>query len=392
MPQPMLRGGGAENCPICGSNHLNCVLTLENIVCCAGAVYKTVEDAKRAPKGNLKLIQCQECGFIWNIVFEMGLDTYQKLVTYRHYVFSYKYSPAFQKYLDFLVTYLQNNYQIHNAKIVEIGCGDAHVLYTLAKATDSKAVGYEPSFATRKLNLPHDFSDYVEVISEYYNKSATPKDADVILCRHVLEHISEPLEFLRSIQQTLCKKNPLIVFEVPYLKNSSSQEGFCQFIYEHCNYFSPKSLVKIFEKAGFEVLETFRCFENGAFQLIFARLAQNDSKHYSCTEKSLFERAFDLNMIRDYRQKLESFESIAIWCAGSSAQILYHLLESPQKIRCFIDIDPEKQGNFMAVSGLPILSPQQAIEEGIKAVIVGNPNFKDEIIQMIEEYSFELIM
>ena len=58
MPQQIVRGGGAENCPICSSNHLNCILALENIVCCANVAYHTEAEAKRAPKGYLKLIQC----------------------------------------------------------------------------------------------------------------------------------------------------------------------------------------------------------------------------------------------------------------------------------------------------------------------------------------------
>ena len=47
----------------------------------------------------------------------------------------------------------------------------------------------------------------------------------------------------------------------------------------------------------------------------------------------------------------------------------------------------------MAVSGLPILSPKQAIEQGIEAVIVGNATYDVEVLKMIEKhgYPFEVI-
>ena len=47
----------------------------------------------------------------------------------------------------------------------------------------------------------------------------------------------------------------------------------------------------------------------------------------------------------------------------------------------------------MAVSGLPILSPKQAIEKGITAVIVGNATFEKEVAKMIleNEYPLEVI-
>ena len=380
----------SKTCPICGSNRLNPVLTLENIAASANVAYHSADEAKHAPKGDLNLVQCQECGFMWNVAFEI------QHVAYQDYAFSLNQSPAFQKHLEFLIAHLQNNYQIHHAKIIEIGCGDAYALYAIAKATDSKGIGYEPSFAKRKLNLPDDFSDYVTIINEYYNESALHKDVDLVLCRFVLEHIPNPLNFLQSINQTLCNggKNPLVVFEVPYIENSLSRERFYQFIYEHCNYFSPKSLVCLFENAGFEVLENLRCFEKGAFQLICARLKGIDSKLYPCTETSLFKDNGDnAQQWKEWQQKIASFTSVGMWTAGNPAAIFYHLLGNPKQIRCFIDLNPEKQGRFMAVSGLPILSPKQAIEQGIEAVIVGNATYDVEVLKMNEKhgYPFEVI-
>lgn len=379
-------------CSICNSTHLKLVLTLDNIAAGANAAYHTADEARRAPKGHLKLVQCQECGFMWNSAFDI------KLIAYHNYAFSYKYSPAFQKYLDFLISYIQKNYQIRNAKIIEIGCGEAHTLYTIAKATDSKGIGYEPSFAKRNLKLPDDFNDYVKVISDYYNESALHKDVDLVLCRHVLEHVPKPLDFLQSINNTLRKgsKNPLIVFEVPALKASFSRKHFHQFIYEHCNYFSPKSLALLFERAGFKVREILPCFEKDSFQLIFAHLSQETIKPYAALKPELFTESFDKKQFQDAIQKLESFDVVAIWGAGNSSQVLYRLLQEFEcrKIQYFIDINPEKQGNFMAVSGLPILSPQQAIEKGIDAVIVGNATFEMEIIKMIDMFRlpFKLIV
>ncbi|MDE6979387.1 MAG: methyltransferase domain-containing protein, partial [Helicobacter sp.] len=373
----------SQSCSICNSHRLKAVLTLENIAASANAVYHDRDEAKRAPKGHLKLVQCQECGFMENIAFDFHL------VAYQDYAFSLNHSPLFQKHLDFLVSHLQNNYQIRNAKILEIGCGDAHVLYTIVKATDSKGIGYEPSFAKRNLSLPDDFSDYVAIFSEYYSEFALHKDVDLVLCRFVLEHIPNPLSFLQSINRTLRKgeKNPLVVFEVPYIENSLSRERFYQFIYEHCNYFSPKSLVKLFERSGFEVLETLRCFEKGAFQLICARLKSVDSKPYPCTEVSLFgENSSNSQQWKEWQQKIAALNAVGIWTAGNPAVVFYHLLEQPKQIRCFIDMNPEKQGNFMAVSGLPILSPEQAIEQGITAVIVGNATYDLEVLKMIKEY------
>ena len=109
-PPPADNNQESSACPVCSSNQLNLVLTLENIAASANVAYHSADEAKHAPKGDLNLVQCQECGFMWNLAFDI------KLVAYHNYTWSAQYSPAFQKYLDFLASYLQKNYQNSSCK------------------------------------------------------------------------------------------------------------------------------------------------------------------------------------------------------------------------------------------------------------------------------------
>ncbi|MDE7173700.1 MAG: class I SAM-dependent methyltransferase [Helicobacter sp.] len=149
----------------------------------------------------MTLFQCQDCGCMQNATFD------DARIDYENYSLSLIDSPAYHSHIQALISILHEKYQIAHAKIVEIGCGDAHALYTIAKATDSKGIGYDPSFEKRKhklaQNQPDDFHDYVTILSEYFSESAIHKDTDVFLCRHVLEHIPEPLKMLDSIHAAL---------------------------------------------------------------------------------------------------------------------------------------------------------------------------------------------
>ena len=188
--------------------------------------------------------------------------------------------------------------------------------------------------------------------------------------------------------------NPLVVFEVPCLYDSSLWEYSSYLIYEHCTHFSPQALVRLFERAGFEVLETFQCYERGIYQLIFARLAQDNVRSYPLAKPILI--ADDLDILPHLQTidiKISRFSSVGIWTGHNAWSFKSQSLKNYDKIQCYIDINPAKNGRFMAISGLPIVLPHIAAQQGIEAVIVGNTMYYDEITKMVAErgYPFELI-
>ena len=113
----------------------------------------------------------------------------------------------------------------------------------------------------------YDFRQYIElVLCEHI-------DMDMILCRYILEHISDPPAFLQSLSQALRKgtRDILVAFEVFYAKDS--KEYFCRPNDKYRSHFSPESLNVFLRHAGFEVLETLQYYD-GACQLIIAHLAR----------------------------------------------------------------------------------------------------------------------
>jgi 2-polyprenyl-3-methyl-5-hydroxy-6-metoxy-1,4-benzoquinol methylase/ribosomal protein S27E len=80
---------------------------------------------------------------------------------------------------------------------------------------------------------------------------------DVVVSFEVIEHLFEPIEFIRSAAQLLKPGGILILtcpnvlgFDVQVLGTASTTVDF-----EHLNYFHPKSLAHLVGRAGFETLE-----------------------------------------------------------------------------------------------------------------------------------------
>ena len=61
-------------------------------------------------------------------------------------------------------------------------------------------------------------------------------------------------------------------------------------------------------------------------------------------------------------------------------------------ISCVIDINPKKQGKYLAGSGHPIISPEEIQEACIDYAIVLNPEYFEEIKKLTRELKQDIIV
>ena len=91
-----------------------------------------------------------------------------------------------------------------------------------------------------------------KVIESSVEEFSNDKIFDLIWMSHVLEHIVEPIDFLKKIQNNL-KKNSIFFIEVPncdyqpMLKSSIEKNP-------HLFHFTKKSLSKLVESIGYEII------------------------------------------------------------------------------------------------------------------------------------------
>ena len=93
----------------------------------------------------------------------------------------------------------------------------------------------------------------MEVIPEPYSDHQARREADLILCRHALEHIAHPADFVRMVRRAIGDRPAAIYFEVPDARFTLRDLGVWDLIYEHCGYFTRESLTRVFQDAGFWV-------------------------------------------------------------------------------------------------------------------------------------------
>jgi hypothetical protein len=77
-----------------------------------------------------------------------------------------------------------------------------------------------------------------------------------------------------------------------------------------------------------------------------------------------------------------------VWGAASKG-VIYSLqaIKAGYFIRCAVDVNPAKQGKYLPVTGIEVMSPEQVIRRLPENthVIIMNSNYRDEIIEMSQQ-------
>jgi len=378
-----------NHCPGCGSNDICVFYRVANAPVHNTALMLNREDALKSPRRNISLGFCKACGFISNLEYDADMMDHSY-----PYEDQQGFSPAFQAYSEHLTHYLIEKYDIYQKKVVEIGCGKGDFLVQLCETGRNKGVGIDPLCPDKNIEADE---DDVEFLKENYSEKHGNLNADLIACRHTLEHIFFTAQFLQLLRKSLNgHTNPIIFFEVPDVKRILDENAFWDIYYEHCSYFSVESLARLFRNCGFEILEISRSF-NDQYLWIESSPALIPSKNIIGPEESvedLFQQVKSFKMKTDekfrnwekiIREKCKSGEKIAIWGSGSKCVSFLSTLNAEDKIQCVIDINPLRQGKYLPASGIEIRGPEFLKASKTNLVIVMNPVYHQEIQKMLRD-------
>lgn len=353
-----------------------------------GVQWPSSSAAKACKKGDLELAFCESCGFIWNQAFDDSRLEYSQ-----SYDNSLDYSPVFQKYALGLARRLIDTYEISNKQVVELGCGKGHFLSLLCEQGNNKGVGFDPSYEGERMDSP--VSNQIEYIQDFYGEKYTDRPGDLICCRHVLEHIKDPVGFLASTRQTVGGRGESIVyFEVPNVRLILEKLSVWDIIYEHCNYFSIESLTAIFQQEGFEVLQSSEAYD-GQFLGLEAKInnVESGKNAKSWGDVKQLQALVDSFVVKLqermelWKSRLKEYEAqnkkTVIWGAGAKTVGFVNMLKIDSQISSVVDINPHKQGLHLAGTGQKIVAPEFLKELNPEVVILMNPIYKAEISKQL---------
>ena len=401
--------------PVCPDSDVIHLIDMMQMPVHCNVLWPTREAALSAPRGDIRLGYLPGCGHTYNLAFDPSLMEYTQ-----EYENSLHFSPRFQEYATALADGLVEKYDLRDKDIVEIGAGKGDFLIMLCAMSGNRGWGYDPSYVPE----PGYTAPNVTFVQDFYTEKYLDQKADLIVCRHVLEHIEDPDAFIAQVRRAVGHQQSVVFFEVPNALWTLQRGGIWDIIYEHCSYFSPLSLAALFRRHGFEVLAVNEVF-GGQFLTIEARAtadgrrpAADDGPQATDHGESAFAlaavsgrpstvaaalgtlesdaRAFAAayHTKRDeWRARLRELAAAGkhgvVWGAGSKGVTFLNAAEAGGEIVAIVDINPRKQGKYIAGTGQQIVAPARLADLRPDFVIIMNANYRDEIGRMLAEVGVE---
>lgn len=343
------------------------LLRVEDLPVLQNKVYPHAEAARSAPRGRMVLAQSRANGLIFNSAFDPDLLSYDA-----DYQNEQACSPVFREHLDNVLGIVRRHFR--TPSLIEVGCGKGYFLEHL-RAAGYDATGIDPAYEG---DSPH-------VVKAAFSE-ALGMTAEAIVLRHVLEHIRDPLSFLRAVARANGGQGKIYI-EVPCFDWICERRAWFDIFYEHVNYFRAADFRRMFG----QIDEMGHLF-GGQYQYIVADLS---------TLRDLAPEASEFALPEDFLGGIERSKALArstegpkaIWGASSKGVIFAHHLEREGiTLDLAIDINPVKQQRYMAGTGLRILSPSEALQAlpANSLVFVMNSNYFDEIAQQ-SHHRFHLV-
>lgn len=366
-------------CPVCNSTNVNCFLEQSNVPVHQNYIFKEKESANNVKKGDLTLCLCEECNFIFNAKFDIALLEYEEL-----YDNTQDKSQIFINYLGEEIDFLINTLGVYEKRIIEVGCGKGNFLKRLVLESNSTGIGFDPSYVGETIQL----DGKLKFIKNLYNKNCVNMPADVVICRHVIEHIPNPIELLLNIKEALKNSlNAIVFFETPLVDWILGNKIFYDFFYEHCSYFNDASIKEALNIAGFKVDAIYHKF-NGQYMWIVASIGNERvtnnlvqiEKIKPLTVNYTYDMKNILSLWNDKVQEIAKIGKVAIWGAAAKGTTFLNIIDPEVKyIDSVIDINVNKQGCFIAGTGHEIIDFKEITKRNIKYLIVMNSNYINEI-------------
>ena len=374
-------------CPVCASSKVESVLELPPLPIDTCRMWSSREGAQSALKAPLILSYCSDCSHVFNRTYD---DELAEAAQYEEeYENSQMFSPRFRQYAEALSDELITTYGLYQKNIVEIGGGRGDFLRIICDRGNNFGISFGPSY---KPEPGDDIPKNVKFIVDYYTEKYANEPADLIVCRHVLEHFSHPRDVITTIRKAVRDRSDLyIYFEVPSGDFILRDQACWEFIYQHCSYFTKSSLVTLFSKCGFEVRDVRERF-GGQFLTIEASAAANDitpnngsrfdreATAASCEAIGPALRAKVANWASYLERQQVNKQRTIVWGAGAKAVTFLNVVDpAGSAILHVVDINPRKAGRFIAGSGQEIIVPSALRGLRPDAIILMNPIYQDEI-------------
>ncbi len=285
--------------------------------------------------------------------------------------------------------------------VLEIASNDGYLLKNFARH-DIRVLGVEPAenIAQVAKNLG------IETIVEFFTKELATEILlkhgfpRLIVANNVMAHVPDLIDFMEGLA-VLTGPNTEIIIENPSIANILSNLQFDTIYHEHYSYLSATAISKICHNVGLKLVNVERVSTHGGsnrYSLAKVRPSNSLVQGFIQHEEEL--GLFDIQLWHELASKVDRvLLELARWfddkeksdrkiyaygAAAKASTLLNSIPDYVSDLLGIADISDEKQGRYMPNLGIPIISPDQLIQESPTDVIIFPWNIMEEILSFLK--------
>lgn len=284
--------------------------------------------------------------------------------------------------------------------VVEVAANDGYLLqYVLAQ--DIPCYGIEPTASTAAAARDKG----IEIVESFFGEelgsslAGQGRQADLTAANNVLAHVPDINDFLRGFARIL-KPHGVATFEFPHLLSLIQGAQFDTIYHEHYSYLSLTALERIFPANGLALFDVEELPTHGGSLRCFVQRSDtgNWSRKDAVSELLERERAAGVgtsSFYENFQAKADSikddFLSYLMECKRSGLKVAAYGAAAKgntlinyagvraDMINYVVDNNPQKQGQFLPGSRIPIVSEEALIADRPDRVVILPWNLADEL-------------
>jgi len=327
------------SCHVCNSDDIKQIKAPQN--------FSQVTSDCRPWNSKLKMVICSNCGVVQKLINSDWVEDTKKI--YDEYQVYAQGSGNEQLIFDSTIGYsiprsekivmwLNNEINLpQSGKLIDIGCGNGSFLKQFNnKNSEWLLNGLELDNRNEKIinSIPNTELKVCEI-------SEIKEEYDLVVLIHALEHIIDPLTFLKKIKSIL-KKTGSIFIEIPNLKMAP----FDILIADHCSHFTVETLEILLNKAGFVINKISEDFIPKEITLIASVKEEIILKDIDLSLGMDLVNGYFLNLDEIFKQAKLISGNFGVF--GTSISATWLASEFLERVDFFVDEDINRiGGNYM---------------------------------------------
>jgi NDP-4-keto-2,6-dideoxyhexose 3-C-methyltransferase len=317
-----------NSCRICNNKGLIEIGSLGNI-----AISDFTEKPKRGVRLPLTLVFCPSCTLL-----QLDLNIPRHLL-YKNYWYQSHLNPVIDNDLREIAG------QTKGDSIIDIGSNDGTLL----------------SYSQAKIKIAVDPSNIQPIghniiwVQDYWENVKLHK-ADTITSIACLYDLPDPNAFIKNVKDHL-ETGGIFIAQLMTLQPMIEQVDIGNICHEHLEYYSYKSLVRLYEQNGLEIYKVEANNINGGSYRLFARHLDKGSVVYNETEYSVDDLKEFFRKVEKNKKDMKQFaKGKTIYGFGASTKGNTILQYYGVKVKGIVDVNPQKLGKYTVETGIPIIS------------------------------------